>query len=115
MIKRLETSPLLSKITICNDTAYLSGLVNADRDGIADQTADLLDLLEGLLKTAGTTKSNIAHLLIHLKTLDDYAAFNEVYKTWIDPQSVPSRTCVQAELPNPKALVEITAVVAIDS
>lgn len=113
MITRLETSPLLSKITIVNNTVYLSGLVQSDRDSIEAQTADLLAVLDKFLKKAGTTKSNLVHLLIHLKSLDDYSKFNEVYQSWIDAESVPSRTCVQAELPNSKALVEITAVAAL--
>jgi len=110
VIKRVKTSPLLSKISICNNTAYFSGLIQAERAGIDAQTVDLLFLLDSFLKEAGTNRSKLAHLLIHLRNMDDYDKFNSIYLEWIEPNSAPSRTCVQAELPNPSALVEITAV-----
>lgn len=115
MVTRLESSPLLSKISVCNNFVYLSGMVTPERDGIEAQAADLLALLDDFLKSAGSNKCNLVHLLIHLKSLDDYVQFNEVYKGWIDPGSIPCRTCVQAELPNPRALVEITAVAALEA
>ncbi len=74
------------------------------------QTRQVLDNIAATLKTAGSSLANAASVTVYLKNQSDFAAMNDVYRTyWTkDP---PARTTVMLPLLN-EGLVEI-AVVAV--
>lgn len=80
--------------------------------GIAEQTAQVLNNLEAILETAGTSLANVVKTTVFLNDMADFAAMNEVYGGRVaDPP--PARTTVAvAGLPL-GALVEIEAVAFI--
>jgi len=88
---------------------YVSGTLGSTGD-IKAQTKQVLDNISGTLKTAGSTLANAASVTVYLRNQSDFAAMNEVYRTyWTkDP---PARTTVMLPLLN-EGLVEI-AVVAV--
>jgi 2-iminobutanoate/2-iminopropanoate deaminase len=88
---------------------YVSGTLGSAGD-IKAQTRQVLDNIAATLKTAGSTLANAASVTVYLKNQSDFAAMNEVYRTyWTkDP---PARTTVMLPLLN-EGLVEI-AVVAV--
>ena len=88
---------------------YVSGTLGSAGD-IKAQTKQVLDNISGTLKTAGSTLANAASVTVYLRNQSDFAAMNEVYRTyWTkDP---PARTTVMLPLLN-EGLVEI-AVVAV--
>src|SRR5438105_6812589 len=88
---------------------YVSGTLGSAGD-IKAQTKQVLDNISGTLKTAGSSLANAASVTVYLKNQSDFAAMNEVYRTyWTkDP---PARTTVMVPLLN-EGLVEI-AVVAV--
>lgn len=111
-MQRIQPNSRLSKASVSAGVIHTSGLVCPQAQTPAQQTQGILAELDGLLLAAQVGRADIVHVLIHLKDMADYDAMNQVYDQWIDPASVPSRTCVEARLPNPKALVEITALIA---
>jgi reactive intermediate/imine deaminase len=88
---------------------YVSGTLGSGGD-IRAQTKQVLDNISATLKTAGSGLANAASVTVYLKRQSDFAAMNEVYRTyWTkDP---PARTTVMVPLLN-EGLVEI-AVVAV--
>jgi reactive intermediate/imine deaminase len=88
---------------------YVSGTLGSGGDAKA-QTKQVLDNIGATLKTAGSSLANAASVTVYLKNQADFAAMNEVYRTyWTkDP---PARTTVMLPLLN-QGLVEI-AVVAV--
>src|SRR5437667_9571542 len=91
---------------------YVSGVIMADAGDVKAQTKAALDNISGTLKTAGSSLANAASVTVYLKNQSDFAAMNEVYRTyWTkDP---PARTTVMVPLLN-NGLVEIAAVAVPD-
>src|SRR5258706_13703534 len=87
----------------------VSGTLGSGGD-VKAQTKQVLDNIANTLKTAGTSLANAASVTVYLRNQSDFAAMNEVYRTyWTkDP---PARTTVMVPLLN-EGLVEI-AVVAV--
>jgi reactive intermediate/imine deaminase len=97
---------------------YLSGAIATDEKGatsgdIKAQTTRTLDGLAATLKLAGSSMPNVASVMVYLRNASDFAAMNDVYKTYW-PKDPPTRTTVVAPLARPEALVEI-GMVAIPS
>src|SRR3954465_13988841 len=88
---------------------YVSGTLGSAGD-IKAQTKQVLDNISATLKTAGSSLANAASVTVYLRNQSDFAAMNDVYRTyWTkDP---PARTTVMVPLLN-QGLVEI-AVVAV--
>ncbi|OLC49945.1 MAG: hypothetical protein AUH43_06395 [Acidobacteria bacterium 13_1_40CM_65_14] len=91
---------------------YVSGTLGSGAADVKAQTKQVLDNISATLKTAGSSLANAASMTVYLKNQSDFAAMNEVYRTyWTkDP---PARTTVVVPLLN-EGLVEISAVVVPD-
>jgi reactive intermediate/imine deaminase len=91
---------------------YVSGTMAVDAGDVKAQTKQILDNINSTLKSAGSSLANAASMTVYLKNPSDFAAMNEVYKTyWTkDP---PARTTVMVPLLN-EGLVEIAAVAVPD-
>ena len=101
------------------DLVFVAGQVALDpktgqvvEGDIRPQTRQVLENIEAILRAAGTSLAHAVECLCLLSNIGDFAAFNEVYKTFFrkDP---PARTTVQAVLPRPGLLVEIRTVAAM--
>jgi len=88
---------------------YVSGTLGSQGD-VKAQTKQVLDTISATLKTAGSSLANAASVTVYLRNQSDFAAMNEVYRTYF-PTSPPARTTVMLPLLN-EGLVEI-AVVAV--
>jgi reactive intermediate/imine deaminase len=97
------------------DLIYLAGNLATDANGkivggdVKAQTKRTLDNLGAILKAAGSSFENVASCTVYLKNTADFAAMNEVYRTYW-PKDPPVRTTVGASLVLPDALVEISMV-----
>lgn len=113
-IERKHTTPRMSKIVGFGDLLFLCGQTSGGTD-IADaggQTAECLRRVDELLKEVGSDKSRILSALIHVRSMDDFAAMNAVWDAWVPDGAAPARTTVEAHLAAPGLLVEITIVAA---
>jgi 2-iminobutanoate/2-iminopropanoate deaminase len=80
--------------------------------GIREQTVRVLDNLTAVLVAAGLDMSHVVKTTVFLKNMEDFAAMNKVYATYLTPEGVvaPARSTVEvARLPK-DALVEIELV-----
>lgn len=107
-IIRTEASPVLSKAVEYHGFVYTMGVVANDPDGdITAQCKDVLAQLDALLETHGTDNTRLLQAHIWLKNMADRPALNAVWTAWLPEGFAPARACVQAELADPRYLVEI--------
>ena len=107
-ITRTQPNAILSKAVEFHGFVYLSGITADDpAKDIAGQTAEVLAQIDSLLETHGTDKTQILTAQIWLKHITDRPAMNKLWTAWLPEGGAPTRACVQAELADPRLLVEI--------
>ena len=78
---------------------------------MAAQTVQALENVKAVLLSAGLTLDNVVKTTCYLKSMDDFALFNEIYGQYF-LTSKPARSCFEvARLPK-DALVEIEVIAA---
>ena len=97
-------------------TLYCSGQIHLDpatgklvEGDIGTQTRRCLDNLKAILASAGMDFSHVAKTTVFLVDLKDFAAMNEVYKTYM-VEPFPARSTIQVAALPLGARVEIEAV-----
>ena len=107
-IIRTEPGKILAKAVEYHGFVYLPGVTAQDSGkDIKGQTAEVLAQIDALLETHGTDKTRLLQAQIWLKHINDRPAMNELWSAWLPEGMAPVRACVQAELADPKLLVEI--------
>jgi 2-iminobutanoate/2-iminopropanoate deaminase len=118
---RTETAPApfqgapYSQAIAANGFVFVSGQVGIRAgesqvvgEGIEEQTEQTFANLRAILEAAGSGLDRLVKTTVYLKTLDDFAAMNEVYRRHVGDVP-PARATVAVGLPA-GALVEIEAV-----
>ncbi|MEX2495070.1 MAG: RidA family protein [Woeseia sp.] len=115
-IDRHETvSDQFSRIVIHERTGYFAGLVTDKPDSsFVEQCQDVLAKLDRLLTTAGTARRSLLSVTVYLKSFEDYESYRATWAAWIDLQSLPARATVQADLRDPRLLIEVQAIAALE-
>lgn len=99
-------------ITFAN-IVYLSGQVTEDDSlDISGQTESVLKQIDQRLQASYSDKTKLIKAEVFLKNLEDFDSFNKVWIKWIEGNG-PARATVQANLVNPKWLIEIVITAAI--
>ncbi|MEO9190665.1 MAG: RidA family protein [Acetobacteraceae bacterium] len=107
-IIRTEPNKILSKAVEHHGFVFLAGTTARDPAGdIKAQTTEVLAQIDQLLETHGTDKTRLLQAQIWVKHIGDRAAMNEVWTAWLPADGAPVRACVEAELADPRLLVEI--------
>jgi reactive intermediate/imine deaminase len=123
MAKTIISSDKIAKVpgapysacTKAGNLVFVAGMVALDAKGeivgrgdIRAQTRQVLDNVQAVIEAAGAKMSDIAKTTVYITDLANFAAMNEVYKTYFasDP---PARATVKADLVNKEFLVEIDA------
>jgi enamine deaminase RidA (YjgF/YER057c/UK114 family) len=113
-IERMETGPRMSRIVIHGDTVYLAGLT-ANRtagESLAEQTKEILAVIDGLLAKAGTDKSKLLKATIWLSDIRTVDEMNKVWDAWVPAGCAPARACIEALLQGPEKKIEIQVTAA---
>lgn len=79
---------------------------------IQAQTTQALKNLSAILEEAGATLENVVKTTVFLKDMEDFAAMNQVYKTFF-PSDCPARSAVQVGRLPKDVRVEIEAIAAL--
>jgi enamine deaminase RidA (YjgF/YER057c/UK114 family) len=104
--------PIISQTVVYGDSVYTCGVIADPTGDIAQQTQQVLDRIDRLLRVAGTDKSRLLTAQVWLRDMHLFAAHNVVWNAWVDPAHPPVRVCVAAELVHPDLLVEIMVTAA---
>jgi enamine deaminase RidA (YjgF/YER057c/UK114 family) len=113
-IERLETGARMSRIVIHGDTVYLAGFTAQKTldQGVAEQTREILSIIDGLLAKAGTDKTKLIKATIWLSDIRTVEEMNKVWDAWVPAGHAPVRACVEALLQGPEKKVEIQVTAA---
>ena len=113
-IQRIAVGPRMSKAVVHGDTVYLAGQVadKAAGKSVAEQTADILGIIDGLLAEAGTDKTKLLMVNIWLSDISTFAEMNGVWDAWIVAGQTPGRATVEAKLAAPQFTGEIAVIAA---
>jgi enamine deaminase RidA (YjgF/YER057c/UK114 family) len=107
-IIRTEPNEILAKAVEYHGFIYVQGITARDLSlDIRGQTEDVLAQISALLEAHGTDNSRLLQAQIWLKDIGDRDALNRVWSAWLPTGQAPARACVQANLADPRQLVEI--------
>lgn len=87
-----------------------TGVIEAQ--DIKGQTEQVMKNLEAVLQAAGSSFERAVKTLCFLKSMDDFAAFNEVYARYFTGK--PARSCVAVAALPKNALVEVEVIAETD-
>ena len=113
-IQRIKPGPRMSGAVVHGDTVYLAGQVAQTSAGksVAEQTQEILAIIDGLLAEAGTDKSRLLMANIWLTDMATFQEMNGVWDAWVAPGNAPARATVEARLAAPQFKVEIAVIAA---
>ena len=108
---------------ICSgDLLFTSGQIALDpttgqvvAGGIAEQTTQVLENLQAILKAGDSDLAHVVKTVVFLKDMNDFAAMNSVYATYLAPEGAipPARSTIEvARLPK-DVLVEIEVIAGL--
>lgn len=113
-IVRQHSNARMSKIVQHAGLIYLCGQTSGGTDfkGVHEQTVEVLGRIDALLTQAGSSRSHLLSVSIHLRDMADFAAMNTAWEAWVPAGCAPARTTVQAALASTDLLVEMTVIAA---
>ena len=114
-IKRIQSGDRMSQAVVYGGIVNTAGQVaqNAKGESVTAQTEDILNAIDGLLKEAGTNKSQLLTATIWLADIADFAEMNSVWDAWVSKGNAPTRACVESKLASPDFTVEIAVSAAV--
>lgn len=111
-IQRLGVTQRYADAVMHNGTLYLVEVPQTEHADIGTQTAEVLARIDHMLECAGSDRSRLLAVTIHLADMADYAAMNAVWDAWIPAGAAPVRCCVRAGLAHPGWRVEMSVTAA---
>lgn len=125
MLKKIATDKApgaigpYSQAVVCGNLLYTSGQIALDptsgtmvENDIRTQTERVMQNLKAVLEAAGTSFDKVVKTTCFLAEIADFAAFNEIYGSYIT--SAPARSCVAVKDLPKGALVEVEVIALID-
>lgn len=114
-IERIGAGARMSKAVVHGGVVYTAGQVAdvAKGGSVADQTAEILGLLEATLREAGSAKSKILSATVYLADIATFPELNSVWDAWVDKSAPPARATVETKLVAPEYKVEIALIAAL--
>jgi len=127
MPKSIISSPKIATVpgapyspgTKAGNMVFVAGMLALDAGGqivgrghIAGQTRQALENVKAIVEAGGGRMSDIVKTTVYITDMANFAAMNEVYKTYFSSEP-PARATVKADLVNKDFLVEIDAIAVI--
>ncbi|HTW28865.1 MAG TPA: RidA family protein [Acetobacteraceae bacterium] len=107
-IIRTQAGSVLSQAVEFHGFVYTAGVTARDLSAdVQGQTRDVLQQIDALLEAHGTDNTRLLQAQVWLKDIRDREALNEIWSAWLPKGGAPVRACVQANMADPRHLVEI--------
>lgn len=107
-ITRHDSNPVLSGAVEYHGFVFLAGMTADDlSQDVLGQTRQVLAKIDAALENHGTDKTRLLQAQIWLKDIRDREAMNKLWVEWLPEGGAPARACVQANMADPRHLVEI--------
>jgi len=78
--------------------------------GIKEQSKQVMDNLNEVLKEAKSSMDNVLKTTCYLSDMDNFVAFNEVYAEYFTAEDAPSRATIAVKTLPKNVLVEVDAI-----
>ncbi|RYY77337.1 MAG: RidA family protein [Gammaproteobacteria bacterium] len=114
-IQRLRPTPRWSDATIFNGIAHFVEVPADTEQDMTSQIVQIFKQAEATLAEIGTNKSHLLSATVYLTHVGNVAIFNQLWEAWLPKNCAPSRACIKVELLDPKMLIEIAFVAAIEN
>lgn len=113
-IQRIQPGKRMSQAVVHGNLVFLAGQVALDKAGasVAEQTRNILERIDALLKEAGTDKTRLLSANIWLADIARFDEMNGVWDAWVAEGCAPARATVEAKLASPQYTVEIAVIAA---
>ena len=105
-----------SQANFADGILYISGQIPLNpqtgklEEGIEKETHQVMKNLEAILTEAGLTFKNVVKATIFLKNMDDFAVMNDIYASYLDPESYPARETFQVSCLPKNVDIEISMI-----
>ncbi|HEX7055506.1 MAG TPA: RidA family protein [Burkholderiales bacterium] len=115
-----QTLPISSAV-IAGDLVFLSGHVGFRKDrsfakgDFRAQARQALENIKTVLEDCGTSLERVVKVNVVITRVEDFAAFNEIYREYFGEGNYPARATHVAGLVNPDLLVEVECVAQLPS
>jgi enamine deaminase RidA (YjgF/YER057c/UK114 family) len=107
-ITRQGSNQILSTSVEYHNFVYLAGLTADDLSkDVTGQTREVIAKIDAALEANGTDKTRLLQAQIWLKDIRDRDSLNKVWVEWLGDAGRPVRACVEANMADPRHLVEI--------
>jgi enamine deaminase RidA (YjgF/YER057c/UK114 family) len=107
-INRQGSNQILSTAVEYHNFVFLAGLTADDlAEDVTGQTRQVIAKIDAALEANGTDKTRLLQAQIWLKDIRDRDAMNKVWVEWLGEAGRPARACVEANMADPRHLVEI--------
>jgi len=114
-IIRIEPGARMSEAVIHGGKIYTAGIV-ADKTvgkSVLEQTQEVLEQIDALLKQAGSDKTRILKANIWLTDISTFSQMNQAWDAWAVAGKTPARATVESKLAAPGYDVEIMIEAAV--
>jgi enamine deaminase RidA (YjgF/YER057c/UK114 family) len=98
---------------IYNGLLYTVEVATQIAASLAEQTQEVLALIEKNLSANSSNKQQILSATIYLADIRKIDEFNQVWEQWLPAGYAPVRACVEAKLAKPDLQVEIQIIAAV--
>jgi len=107
-ITRQGSNAILSTAVEYHNFVFLAGITADDLSlDITGQTKQVVAKITAALEANGTDNTRLLNAQIWLKDIRDRDAMNKVWVEWLGDAGRPARACVEANMADPRHLVEI--------
>ena len=115
-ITHIGNSGNYSDLVIYDKTIYLSGIVSDVNGTVYEQTQNVLEKIDKLLNSVGSSKKRVLTMTVYLIDDNSYDEMNRAYDEWVSKEFLPSRTVIgNVTFPNVKWKIELTAVACLEN
>jgi enamine deaminase RidA (YjgF/YER057c/UK114 family) len=112
-IKRSHPGGSLSRLVEFGNLVFVAGTTADNRNASCkEQTAEVLNKIEKLLKEGGSSKSRILWANVWVNDMREKDQMDAAWQAWVDPENKPTRATVEARLGTPDTKVEIMMIAA---
>jgi enamine deaminase RidA (YjgF/YER057c/UK114 family) len=114
-IKRIHGGKRISRAVVHNNIVYLAGILALQKRGgtVAEQTRDILGIIDQLLAEAGSDKTRLLTANIFLADIRTAEEMNEVWDDWLPDGCAPARTTVEGRATSREHAVKIAVTAAL--
>jgi enamine deaminase RidA (YjgF/YER057c/UK114 family) len=103
-----------SRAVVHGGLVYTVATTPVKSDSLYEQTKQALAFLDESLAQAGTSKSRLLQVTVHITDMPRKPEMNRAWEEWVDYDNPPQRACIGAALEG-NDLVELVAIAAVTS